>query len=178
MDDINKVEKNGKLDVSAKSLMTCEIINSIIDLFLNTFLVAYLLNITNENICSVAIYYGIDYAVTGICMYIIGYFLKKYNMANIYRIGILGKCIFVILIVFLRERIQNFEGVVVARKGTGVSETFTVRKEVSGIGVERIFPVNSPNIASITVTKKGKVRRAKLYFLRDRKKAYKIKERR
>ena len=70
------------------------------------------------------------------------------------------------------------EGVVVARKGTGVSETFTVRKEVSGIGVERIFPVNSPNIASITVTKKGKVRRAKLYFLRDRKKAYKIKERR
>ena len=77
-----------------------------------------------------------------------------------------------------RERIQNFEGVVVARKGTGVSETFTVRKEVSGIGVERIFPVNSPNIASITVTKKGKVRRAKLYFLRDRKKAYKIKERR
>lgn len=108
MDDINKVEKNGKLDVSAKSLMTCEIINSIIDLFLNTFLVAYLLNITNENICSVEIYYGIDYAVTGICMYIIGYFLKKYNMANIYRIGILGKCIFVILIVFLRERIQNF----------------------------------------------------------------------
>lgn len=108
MDDINKVEKNGKLDVSSKSLMTCEIINSIIDLFLNTFLVAYLLNITNENICSVAIYYGIDYAVTGICMYIIGYFLKKYNMANIYRIGILGKCIFVILIVFLRERIQNF----------------------------------------------------------------------
>ena len=77
-----------------------------------------------------------------------------------------------------RERIQNFEGVVVARKGTGVSETFTVRKEVSGIGVERIFPVNSPNIASITVTKKGKVRRAKLYFLRDRKKSYKIKERR
>ena len=77
-----------------------------------------------------------------------------------------------------RERIQNFEGVVVARKGTGVSETFTVRKEVSGIGVERIFPVNSPNIASITVTKKGKVRRAKLYFLIDRKKAYKIKERR
>ena len=76
-----------------------------------------------------------------------------------------------------RERIQNFEGVVVARKGTGVSETFTVRKEVSGIGVERIFPVNSPNIASITVTKKGKVRRAKLYYLRDRVgKAAKVKE--
>lgn len=77
-----------------------------------------------------------------------------------------------------RERIQNFEGIVVARKGTGVSETFTVRKVISGVGVERIFPVNSPNIAYITVTKKGKVRRAKLYFLRDRKKSYKIKERR
>ena len=75
-----------------------------------------------------------------------------------------------------RERIQNFEGVVIARKGTGVSETFTVRKVVSGVGVERIFPVNSPNIASITVTKKGKVRRAKLYFLRTRKSQYKIKE--
>lgn len=108
MNTIKKMNENEKLDTSAKSLMTCEIINSIIDLFLNTFLVAYLLNITNENICSVAIYYGIDYAVTGICMYIIGYFLKKYNMANIYRIGILGKCIFVILIVFLRDRIQNF----------------------------------------------------------------------
>ncbi len=77
-----------------------------------------------------------------------------------------------------KERVQNFEGVVVARKGSGVSETFTVRKVISGIGVEKIFPVNSPNVASITVVKKGKVRRAKLYFLRDRKKAYKIKERR
>ena len=77
-----------------------------------------------------------------------------------------------------KERVQNFEGVVVARKGSGVSETFTVRKVISGIGVEKIFPVNSPNVASITIVKKGKVRRAKLYFLRDRKKAYKIKERR
>ena len=77
-----------------------------------------------------------------------------------------------------RERIQNFEGLVISRKGSGVSETFTVRKVVSGVGVERTFPVNSPNIATLTVTKKGKVRRAKLYFLRDRKKAYKIKERR
>ena len=77
-----------------------------------------------------------------------------------------------------KERVQNFEGVVVARKGSGISETFTVRKVISGIGVEKIFPVNSPNVASITIVKKGKVRRAKLYFLRDRKKAYKIKERR
>lgn len=97
-----------KLDTSAKSLMICEIINSIIDLFLSTFLVAYLLNITNENIGSVAIYYIIDYAITCICMYIIGYFLKKYNLANIYRTGILIKCLFVILIVSLREQIQYF----------------------------------------------------------------------
>ena len=100
--------ENNKLSISAKSLMVCEIINSIIDLFLSTFLVAYLLNITNENISSVAIYYIIDYVITGICMYIIGYFLKKYNIANIYRIGIIIKCIFVILIVFLRENIQYY----------------------------------------------------------------------
>lgn len=77
-----------------------------------------------------------------------------------------------------KERIQNFEGVVIARKGSGATETFTVRKISSGIGVERIFPVNSPNIASIQVVKKGKVRRAKLYFLRTRKSQYKIPERR
>ena len=77
-----------------------------------------------------------------------------------------------------KERIQNFEGIVIARKGSGATETFTVRKVSSGIGVERIFPVNSPNIASIEVVKKGKVRRAKLYFLRTRKSQYKIAERR
>lgn len=108
MNKEKKIIKNERLNTSSKSLMVCEIINSIIDLFLSTFLVAYLLNITNENIGSIAIYYVIDYAVTGICMYIIGYFLKKYNIANIYRFGILIKCIFVILIVFLREQIQDF----------------------------------------------------------------------
>ena len=77
-----------------------------------------------------------------------------------------------------KERVQDFEGVVISRKGSGVSETFTVRKEVSGIGVEKTFPVNSPNVAYIKVTKKGKVRRAKLYFLRDRLGQYKIKEQR
>lgn len=102
------IELPKKSSTTAKSLMTCELINDVIDLFLNTFLVAYLLNITNENIGSVAIYYVIDYGITAICMYIIGYFLKKYNISNIYRLGIFIKCIFVILIVFLRERIQNF----------------------------------------------------------------------
>lgn len=77
-----------------------------------------------------------------------------------------------------RERTQDFEGVVIARKGSGVSETFTVRRIASGVGVERIFPVNSPKMDYLKVVKKGKVRRAKLYFLRNRKKSYKIKERR
>ena len=77
-----------------------------------------------------------------------------------------------------RERTQDFEGTVIARKGAGVSETFTVRIIASGVGVERIFPVNSPKIDYLKVVKKGKVRRAKLYFLRNRKKSYKIKERR
>lgn len=77
-----------------------------------------------------------------------------------------------------KERIQNFEGVVISRKGKGATETFTVRKILSGVGVEKTFPVNSPNIASIQVVKKGQVRRAKLYFLRTMVGQYKIKERR
>ena len=76
-----------------------------------------------------------------------------------------------------RERIQAFEGVVVARRGGSVSETFTVRKMSSGIGVERTWPVNSPKIAGITVARKGKVRRAKLTFLKGRVGRYRIKER-
>ena len=76
-----------------------------------------------------------------------------------------------------RERIQAFEGVVVARRGGSVSETFTVRKVSSGVGVERIFPINSPKIASITVVRRGKVRRAKLNFLKDIQGTYRIKER-
>ena len=76
-----------------------------------------------------------------------------------------------------RERIQAFEGIVIARKGGGISETFTVRKVSYGVGVERIFPVHSPSIANITVVKKGKVRRAKLNFLRNIVGQYRIKER-
>lgn len=76
-----------------------------------------------------------------------------------------------------RERIQAFEGIVIARKGSGVSETFTVRKMSSGVGVERTFPVHSPKIALITVVRKGKVRRAKLTFLRNLVGQYRIKER-
>lgn len=76
-----------------------------------------------------------------------------------------------------RERIQIFEGVVIARKGGGLRETFTVRKVSYGVGVERIFPIHSPLIERIRIKKKGKVRRAKLYYLRGRsKKASRIKE--
>ena len=78
-----------------------------------------------------------------------------------------------------RERIQVFEGVVIARQGTGVRETFTVRRIASGVGVERLFPVHSPRIAKIEVTRRGIVRRAKLYYLRGRTgKAARIREKR
>ena len=78
-----------------------------------------------------------------------------------------------------RERIQVFEGVVIARQGTGVRETFTVRRIASGVGVERLFPVHSPRIAKIEVTRRGIVRRAKLYYLRGLTgKAARIREKR
>ncbi len=78
-----------------------------------------------------------------------------------------------------RERIQIFEGVVIARSGGGVRETFTVRKVTQGVGVERKFPLHSPRVANIEVIRRGKVRRAKLYYLRQRVgRAARIRERR
>lgn len=67
-----------------------------------------------------------------------------------------------------RERTQAFEGTVIAKRGAGVSKTFTVRRIAYGVGVERVFPVNSPNVEDVKVIRTGKVRRAKLYYLRDR----------
>ncbi|MBQ3080074.1 MAG: 50S ribosomal protein L19 [Clostridia bacterium] len=76
-----------------------------------------------------------------------------------------------------RERLQAFEGVVIARRNGSCRETFTVRRTSYGVGVERTFPLHSPRVDSITVTRKGKVRRAKLYYLRQRSgKAAKVKE--
>lgn len=78
-----------------------------------------------------------------------------------------------------RERIQLFEGVVIKRHGSGISATYTVRKMSSGVGVERTFPLNTPRVEKIDVVRYGKVRRSKLYYLRDRTgKAARIKERR
>lgn len=76
-----------------------------------------------------------------------------------------------------KERIQIFEGTVIAKKNGGVSETFTVRRISYGVGVEKVFPVHSPNVVKVETVRKGKVRRAKLYYLRDRVgKAAKVKE--
>ena len=77
-----------------------------------------------------------------------------------------------------KERLQAFEGVCIARRGGGVSETFTVRKISNGIGVERIFPLHSPMLGDISVVRRGRVRRAKLYYLREASgKAARIRER-
>ena len=76
-----------------------------------------------------------------------------------------------------KERVQNFEGIVIAKRNGGISETFTVRHISYGVGVEKTYPLHSPKITAITVVRKGKVRRAKLYYLRERTgKAAKVKE--
>ncbi|MCL2105493.1 MAG: 50S ribosomal protein L19 [Oscillospiraceae bacterium] len=76
-----------------------------------------------------------------------------------------------------RERVQVFEGTVIARRGSGISETFTVRRLSYGVGVERVFPLHSPNVAKVETVRLGRVRRAKLYYLRGRVgKAAKVKQ--
>ena len=76
-----------------------------------------------------------------------------------------------------KERIQVFEGTVIAKNNSGISETFTVRRVSYGVGIERVFPVNSPNVAKVETVRRGRVRRSKLYYLRDRVgKAAKVKE--
>lgn len=77
-----------------------------------------------------------------------------------------------------KQRVQVFEGTVIAKKHAGISQTFTVRKVSGGIGVERVFPIHSPHVQDVKVVRRGKVRRAKLYYLRERfGKAAKVKER-
>ena len=103
---------------------------------------------------------------------------KKSNRKTEFNVGDTVK-VHVRVIEGKRERIQIFEGVVLKKQHGGVKETFTVRKISSGVGVERTFPVHSPKIEKVEVTRRGKVRRAKLNYLRDRVgKAAKVKERR
>ncbi len=96
--------------------------------------------------------------------------LPDFNIGDTVRVGVRireGK----------NERVQMFEGNVIAMKGTGISKTFTVRRVSYGVGIERVFPYNSANVDSVQVIRRGKVRRSKLYYLRDRVgKAAKVKE--
>lgn len=96
--------------------------------------------------------------------------VPKYNVGDTVRV-------YVKVVEGTRERLQAFEGIVIAKRHGGISETFTVRRLSFGIGVERTFPIHSPKIDRIEVVRKGKVRRAKLYYLRGRTgKAAKVKE--
>ncbi len=87
--------------------------------------------------------------------------LPKFNVGDTVRV-------FVKVVEGTRERLQAFEGTVIKRNGGGIRETFTVRRVSYGVGVERTFPLHSPRVASIEVVRRGKVRRARLYYLRDR----------
>ena len=105
--------------------------------------------------------------------------IEKENLkANVPEFGIGDTVkVYVKIIEGNKERIQVFEGVVISKKGGSVSETFTVRKKSGAVGVQRVFPVNSPKIAGITVVRKGKVRRAKLNYLKGAIGQVRIKER-
>ncbi len=108
--------------------------------------------------------------------------ISKDNLPEIpeFRVGDTIKVVYKIMENGELRRTQPYEGIVISKKGEGVSKTFTVRRiGAASIGIERIFPMYSPNLESITVVKKGKVRRSKLYYLRDRKgrDATRIKER-
>ena len=97
--------------------------------------------------------------------------LPEMNVGDTVRVDVKGK-------EGNRERIQAFEGTIIAKKHGGINETITVRRISYGVGCEKVFPVHSPSIAAVTTVRKGKVRRAKLYYLRDRVgKAAKVKER-
>jgi large subunit ribosomal protein L19 len=87
--------------------------------------------------------------------------LPQFNVGDTVRV-------FVKVVEGTRERLQAFEGTVIKRNGGGIRETFTVRRVSYGVGVERTFPLHSPRVASIEVVRRGKVRRARLYYLRDR----------
>ena len=96
--------------------------------------------------------------------------LPKFNIGDTIRV-------FVKVVEGSRERLQAFEGTVIAKRNGSSRETFTVRRVAHGCGVERVFPMHSPNVAEVTVTRHGKVRRSKLYYLRDRVgKSAKVKE--
>ena len=98
------------------------------------------------------------------------YYLLEFNVGDTVRVHVK-------IVEGQRERIQMFEGTVIAIKGSGISKTFTVRRLSYGVGVERVFPMHSPNVVDVKVVRSGKVRRAKLYYLRDRVgKAAKVKE--
>lgn len=103
---------------------------------------------------------------------------KEYLKENVQKFGIGDTVkVWVKVVEGTRERLQAFEGVVISRKNGGIRETFTVRRISYGVGVERTFPLHSPKISSIEIIRPAKVRRAKLYYLRDRSgKAAKVKE--
>ena len=105
--------------------------------------------------------------------------IESENIKNNYPDVDVGDCVMVQIKIKegSKERIQVFEGYVIARKGSGLSESITIRRISYGVGVERILPVNSPKIDHIDIVRKGKIRRAKLYYLRDRQgKAAKIQQ--